>query len=249
MQNQTVTHSGQCHCGAVRWESGLRIAQRSSGAVTFTCPASLYRAIGSCRSPSLSPPPLPPPLPPLLLATAGLSLMRHPTWWPGIATVSSYVRATMLMFYSIPSLWLGRGWPPPLPPLSLLLSYRHHCDPCCSALLMGCSVMPWCLFFAGSPAAALSCGLQLQRSAQKLACPIQAAAALTSSRAGSICAMKRNTHCIVPEADFRLVQGGEELSWYQVGRAAGMGGGAARRKRACLEAAEANAAKGFAPRR
>ncbi|PRW20748.1 Centromere V [Chlorella sorokiniana] len=31
----------------------------------------------------------------------------------------------------------------------------------------------------------------------------------------SICAMKRNTHCIVPEGDFRLLQGEEELSCYQ----------------------------------
>lgn len=34
--------------------------------------------------------------------------------------------------------------------------------------------------------------------------------------AGSICAMKRNTHAIVPEADFRLLQGADSLSCYQV---------------------------------
>lgn len=61
--------------------------------------------------------------------------------------------------------------------------------------------------------------------------------------------MKRNTHCIVPEADFRLMQGGEELSCYQVSSAAGMCGGAAWRKRACLEAAEANGAEFSAPPR
>ncbi|KAI7836786.1 hypothetical protein COHA_009366 [Chlorella ohadii] len=31
----------------------------------------------------------------------------------------------------------------------------------------------------------------------------------------SICAMKRNTHCIVPEADFRLLQGEQDLSCYK----------------------------------
>lgn len=34
----------------------------------------------------------------------------------------------------------------------------------------------------------------------------------------SICAMKRNTHAIVPEARFRLLQGEESLSRYQVRR-------------------------------
>lgn len=38
---------------------------------------------------------------------------------------------------------------------------------------------------------------------------------LRLSPAGSICAMKRNTHCIVPEADFRLLQGEQDLSCYK----------------------------------
>lgn len=38
--------------------------------------------------------------------------------------------------------------------------------------------------------------------------------------------MKRNTHCIVPEADFRLLQGTEDLSCYQVRRAGQLGGAA-----------------------
>ena len=39
--------------------------------------------------------------------------------------------------------------------------------------------------------------------------------------------MKRNTHCIVPEADFRLLQGAEDLSCYQVGRAGRLSSAAA----------------------
>lgn len=35
--------------------------------------------------------------------------------------------------------------------------------------------------------------------------------------AGSICQMKRNTHTIVPETSFRLLQGREQLSSYKVG--------------------------------
>lgn len=35
--------------------------------------------------------------------------------------------------------------------------------------------------------------------------------------AGSICAMKRNTHVIVPASCFRLLTGQDKLSCYQVG--------------------------------
>lgn len=35
-----------------------------------------------------------------------------------------------------------------------------------------------------------------------------------SSRAGSICALKRNVHCIVPEKDFELLEGRDNLSTY-----------------------------------
>lgn len=35
--------------------------------------------------------------------------------------------------------------------------------------------------------------------------------------AGSICTMKRNTHAIVPEAQFRITAGESNLSLYQVG--------------------------------
>lgn len=35
--------------------------------------------------------------------------------------------------------------------------------------------------------------------------------------AGSICSMKRNTHVFIPEGQFRLLSGADNLACYQVG--------------------------------
>ena len=45
---------------------------------------------------------------------------------------------------------------------------------------------------------------------------------MLQSCAGSVCTMKQNDHFMVSDADFKLLQGEDKLTLYQVSRASGL---------------------------